>query len=272
MDKILVESESFISPELDVVLSARSVVSDVLQKAARDLLLRAREISGELNVPCNQVSDVEKQRLTALVLYVRLLDVSESIYILSMLGARQEVKALFRVFLDAYFLVANAINDQSFFLRYFQVDSVERLKLLKVARHELPKELFDETVVGLFSDESLNDLRSEIDEGRLQAFNSYENAKGVGCQNIYNLRYRIYSASVHTGPRAFVEYLSEEDQGDVVRAVSNRISFLDADRIVFDTGFYVSNVIAGLAELFDYPLSAEFSASIEEFKRLEPGA
>jgi hypothetical protein len=43
-----------------------------------------------------------------------LIEVAESIVILSAYGVRQDLESLFRVFLDAYFLIGNVCSDPEF--------------------------------------------------------------------------------------------------------------------------------------------------------------
>ena len=253
-----VDSKGFLSQELNEVLKRTALFDSSLRDALPDLLRVGRELSSKCEVARNQATEEDRKKISVLVLYVRLLDVSESIYVLSSLGARQETKALFRVFLDAYFVVARLLSDDTFPQKYFQIDNVERLKLLRVAAKDIPTDFFEPSFKELISEEVIAELDKVIKDERQQAFNSYSNAIAVGCEHMYNLRYRILGASVHSGPRAFIDYLDEEESTGIINGLSGAITQAEAGRFSFDMGFYLVRVIEGVAQLFDLTLPNEY--------------
>lgn len=201
---------------------------------------------------------------------MRLLDVSESIYVLSSLGARQDTKALFRVFLDAYFVVARLLSDAEFPQKYFQINNVERVKLLRAAVNGVPADFFAPSVKELMSEEVIAELEKTIKDERQQAFNSYSNAAAVGCETTYNLRYRILGASVHSGPDAFMDYLDQEESTGIINRLSGVITQVEAGRFAFDMGFYLMRIIEGVAQQFDLILPDEYQKLKGMLLKAEP--
>lgn len=98
------------------------------------------------------------------------MEIVESILILAAHGIRQELHTLFRIFLDAYFLVANVSIDSEFISLYFSTDEAERLKLLNVASRQ-DHELF-KTIKEYATDQLRADLADKVRDERIQALNS----------------------------------------------------------------------------------------------------
>tara|TARA_R110001599_G_scaffold87470_1_gene233321 strand:- start:1725 stop:2354 length:630 start_codon:yes stop_codon:yes gene_type:complete len=148
----------------------------------------------------NQETKEEKQKAIALLLAARLLEVTEAAYIAMQHGMSTEANSLFRVFLDAYFVLGNVCTDPDFVATYFQSDEANRLKLINSARKHTD-ELFQQ-VNDDISEEHQTDLKARVESEKIQVFNTYENAAKIGCEKIYDSMYRIASAAIHTTPRA----------------------------------------------------------------------
>jgi hypothetical protein len=109
--------------------------------ARNDRVFRAleRSISGVRSFASSQevheqVSDRDRQKIIALVLAVRILEIAEAALLVMKNGMSNEANTLFRVFLDAYFVIANVCSDSSFVANYFKSDEAARLKLLNAAK------------------------------------------------------------------------------------------------------------------------------------------
>jgi len=158
-------------------------------------------------------SPKEEQAIIAIALLVRMLETVESILILSIYGARQELESLFRIFLDVYFLVANVTRDANFVGIYLRTDEKERLKLMNSSeKHE--NELFNQ-LKAYATDDIRNALKQRIKDEEIKDFNSWEYANNVGCGVLYDSVYRIKSSAVHTGARCLEDYLDVDENGDL---------------------------------------------------------
>src|SRR5205823_1762178 len=138
----------------------------------------------ELPVIRPHVTPQEKQRVIAVALFVRLVECFESMLLLASHGVREELRSLFRVFLDAYFVLANVCSEAAFVSKYLESEEAERLKLLNAAaRHDHP--LFN-AVNEFATPEIRAALKEKIENEGIQAFNSFANAERVGCSTIYD--------------------------------------------------------------------------------------
>lgn len=115
-------------------------------------------------------------------------------------GMSNEANTLFRVFLDAYFILANVCSDASFVANYFKSDEATRLKLLNSAkRHD--SELFRR--INEYGTEALMAaLKKRIAKEKIKESKSYAYAENIGCSEIYDSMYRLTSVSLHTAPRS----------------------------------------------------------------------
>ena len=81
-----------------------------------------------------QDTEEERQKIIALVLAIRVIEISEAALLIMKSGMSNEANTLFRVFLDAYFVIGNVFSDVSFVSTYFKSDEAARLKLLNAAK------------------------------------------------------------------------------------------------------------------------------------------
>jgi hypothetical protein len=68
-----------------------------------------------------QETEEDRQKIIALVVFVRLLEITEAALLIMRNGMSNEADTMFRVFLDAYFVFANICSDASFCCQLFQV-------------------------------------------------------------------------------------------------------------------------------------------------------
>lgn len=191
----------------------------------------------------------ERQKIIALILAARVLEISEAALLVMKNGMSNEANTLFRVFLDAYFVLANVCSDSSFFVNYFKSDEQARLKLLKVIlTKKYDSELFK--AINEYATKTLQDtLENKIAEEKIQAFNSYAFAEKIGCANIYDSMYRIASASLHTTSRALEKYVVEDEAGKILSLNDGPLEG-DIPQRVYDLAYFLIKIISGLKEVF----------------------
>lgn len=246
--RILVEGNGFIdgdainrllsSPHVDGVL-AEAVVAVVRYANG---FVRARDIKAPYEM------NAEKQRVFVIVFLVRVLEICEAIMILSAHGVRSEGNSLFRVFLDAYFLLACMCRDVEFIDQYIKSDEKDRLTIMNAARqsdHEIFTELKEYA-----SNEVVRDLDQKIKDDGIQARRSQRNAQMAGCDTIYNSMYRICSRTIHTSPRCLLEYVRETEDG-YIEAIVHGPDSEGADRVLYDMAYYLVMLLRGVCDVFE---------------------
>jgi hypothetical protein len=194
-----------------------------------------------------QETKTEKQKAIALVLAARLLEVTEAAYVTMQHGMSTEANSLFRIFLDAYFVLGNICSNPDFVAQYFQSDEANRLKLINsVSKHT--DELFQQVNDGI-SEEHKAELKARVESEKIQAFDSYNYAAKIGCEKIYDSMYRIASAAIHTTPRALGSYSEENDKGILI-SVRDGPSRDQIPQRLHDFAHFTIKALSGLQEVF----------------------
>lgn len=228
--------------EANVILARHPLVLNELEEiigACRTFVMSAN-ITG-------QDADLDKQKIIALVLGVRLLEISEAALLVIRSGMSNEANTLFRVFLDAYFVFANVCNDPEFLVGYFKSDEAARLKLMNSAnKHD--SELF-KRINAYATGQLRTDLKDKITAEKIQAFNSYAYANNVGCSEIYDSMYRLMSSSLHTTPRSLDKYVEEDKHGNIIEIKYHPIEE-DIPHRIYDYAYFLIKVLGGLKEVF----------------------
>lgn len=245
--RISIEGSGFITEETEKRLLSLPDINRDLVVTGLATLRFANELATTAPAHVPHESPEEKQKVIALVLLVRLIEIVESIFILSAYGVRQELKTLFRVFLDAYFLIANVCSDPQFLQVYFRTDEPNRLKLLNAAaRHD--HKLF-EKVNQYATEEVRTELEQKIKQEKILAFNSYLYAEKVGCSHLYDSMYRLTSSSVHTTPRCLEEYVEADAQGNITR-ILHKGDIGTVHQMFYDTTWFLLIALNAVSQVF----------------------
>ena len=268
--RIGIEGNGFLTEQIKKSLRELPIDSAALAAVVTSTIEFANKLARDLPVYWPHETPQERQKVIALALLIRLVEIVESILILSAFGVRQELKTLFRVFLDAYFLIANVCSDPEFVAIYFRTDEPERLKLLNVAARQ-DHELFS-AVREYASDEIRENLDKQIKDEQIQAFNSHLFANNVACGHIYDSMYRLSSPSVHSGPRCLAEYINADQEGNVL-SIRHTGDEETTGSVLYDTEVFLLQALTGVCELFGLPhvdelgkLRASVEAAMTEAK------
>ncbi len=215
-------------------------------QALESIITEFRDFASSQEVH-EQDTEANRQKIIALVLAVRLLEISEAALLIMKNGMSNEANTMFRVFLDAYFVFANVCSDKSFVVNYFKSDEAARLKLLNsVKKHD--SDLFNK--VNAYASATLkSELRKKIAEENIQAFNSYAYADNVGCSKIYDSMYRLTSANLHTAPRSLEKYVEVDECGVVLRVRDFPIEG-DIPKRGYDFSCFLIKSLSGLKKVF----------------------
>ena len=261
---IQIRGDGFITGDLITRLSSRPGVNGGLIHVFAETLNFASALLSRVPVSKHETPE-EKQKVIALLMLLRLVEIGESTFILAAHGVRQELHSMFRIFLDAYFLVANVCSDPGFVPVYFRTDEPIRLKLMRVAsKHD--NELFK--ILNEYATAEIKDeLERKIKQERIEAFKSFVFAKRVGCDKIYDSMYRLASASIHSGPRCLEEYVDVDETG-AIRVLIHSGDTETIHRVLYDTHCFLVKAVRGVCELF--ALTEE--TTLSEFDRMRESA
>ncbi len=175
-----------------------------------------------------------------------MLEIIQSFIILANRGFHQELRSLFRIFLDAYFVLANCCTDSGFIPIFFLSDERARLKILNSSL-KYESELFKKTKE--YAQKERDKLDKNVKDEKIQAFNSFLFAKNVGCEEIYDSMYRITSASIHTSPRCLGHYVEVDDNGNIL-LIKHHPDPEETNTRIYDISYFFIKAISGMCELF----------------------
>lgn len=143
------------------------------------------------------------RELVAITLFTRLIEGSQSAFLLLERGLEYDARVLVRVNFETLVLLLNACKDPAFPHLYVDADEVERLRVVKAAlRTEsgTPEERREAESECTRLEERLE--RREIRERDLGSL-----ARKVDLLNLFDSVWRLTSSQVHVSPRAISEYL-----------------------------------------------------------------
>ena len=227
-------------------LSSTPGVNRDLVKVFAETVAWSHELLRSLPI-ASQKTDAEKQKTIAAVLLARLIEPVESGFVLASRGASLETSTMFRVFLDAYFVLTNVCSDAGFLYTYFRTDDAERLKLMRTASKR-SSEMFRE-LHEYATQEAQSKLDEKVKAEKIQAFNSYAYAENVGCGDIYDSLYRLSSAAVHTSPRALENLVQFDDEGRIT-GIRLTAKSEDVNRVLYDVHWFFCKALEGTCKLF----------------------
>ena len=245
-DRVKVHGIGFVTADVVTRLAARPDINGRLVQAFSDTLHFANDLISRVYV-VRQQNPQEQQRVIALLMLVRLTEISESTFILAAHGVRQELYSLFRIFLDAYFLLANVCLDSEFVPVYLRTDEQTRLTLMNAAaKHndELFKPLNDYATA-----EMKGKIKEKIQQEGIESLKALTFAQRAECEQIYDSMYRLCSASIHTSPRCLAEYVDVDARGDI-RAIVHSGDVEAIHRVLYDTQYFFVKALRGVCEVF----------------------
>ncbi len=203
----------------------------------------------------------DRQKIIAVVLTIRILEITEAAFLILKNGLSNEADTLFRVFLDAYFVFANICLDPEFVIEYFRSDEAARLKIMNAAgKHtsELFKALNEYAQPGL-----KEELKQKIKDENIKGFKSEEYARRAGCAEMYDSIYRLMSAPLHTTPRSLEKYV-EEDQNGIITKIKYYPVEEEIPQRAYDFAYHLIKVLGGLTDVFGNINDINTKAMIDE--------
>jgi len=258
---LIIDGNGFIKGKCLKSLHPEANISSELFYLLAELNDFSEELKNEF-VVFRQDTPKEKQKVISMVVFVRLLEVIQAFIILASKGVSEELYSLFRIFLDAYFVLANCCSHPEFIPTYFQSDEQARLKILNSSL-KYETELFKKTKE--YALKERDSLDKTVTDEKIQAFNSFSYAENVGCGEIYDSLYRIKSASIHTTPRCLGHYVEVDSRGNII-LIKHHSNPQEINRCIDDIAFFFIKAISGICELF----SLDYKERLDDYSsRLE---
>ena len=232
-------------------------------EALEEIIKRCRSfvLSANMN---GQSTIKDRQKIIAIVMAVRILEITEAAFLILKNGLSNEADTLFRVFLDAYFIFANICIDPEFVVEYFRSDETVRLKLMNAAEKH-SSEFFK--ALNEYASPDLKDrLKQKIKDENIKSLKSEEYARRAGCTEMYDSMYRLMSAPLHTSPRSLEKYI-EEDPNETITKIKYYPLEEEISQRAYDFAYHLIKVIGGLNDVFGSSNEINTKAMIDELNK-----
>jgi hypothetical protein len=198
-----------------------------------------------------------QQRVFAGIVLARALEVSEGLVHMARGGFGNEVNTLFRSFLEAYFLFGNVASIPGFVPKYLAKDKCIRLTLMNQAekhKHELFRAMQEYATPAV-----KDDLKQEIQAAGAKDLSTYDLAKAIGCEHLYDSMYRLSSATTHSSPRSLEPYVAENADG-IVTEIRRGPALGSIPQCLYDLGCFLLKVHAGFNNMYKFDVTEEVDA------------
>ena len=229
-------------------------------EALDEIIKRCRSfvLSADMN---GQDTTKDRQKIIAIVMAIRILEITEAAFLILKNGLSNEADTLFRVFLDAYFIFANICLDPEFVVEYFKSDEAARLKLMNAAGKHSSE--FFKALNEYATPDLKEELKQKIKDETIKLLKSEEYARRAGCAEMYDSMYRLMSAPLHTTPRSLEKYIEEDQNGTITKIKYYPIEEEIPQR-AYDFAYHLIKVIGGLYDVFGSSNEISTKAMIDE--------
>jgi len=179
----------------------------------RKLIERAQE----LNRDCHRFLDGRalspgngKQIATSL-LFARLLELYQSIILVSERGMAATIRILLRASLEASYHFLAIQRDPTYLNDYLNQFLIQKSKLVKRIRQSTSSEIEMQSLRQGASERVLEEVEQAIRKEKARAISIEEVAKRAGCHNSYLTAYAVLSHAVHTGASDIDHHIQVND-------------------------------------------------------------
>lgn len=252
----LASGDGYLSEKGVAAAAQQLTKTSPLVDCVREVVSLCHSNFSKLNNEDQQTEDGQ-QRVFAGIVLARVLEVSEGLVHLARGGFGNEVNTLFRSFLEAYFLFGNVASIPGFVPKYLAKDKCIRLTLMNQAekhKHELFRAMQE------YATPAVKDaLKQEIQTSEAKDLSTYDLAKAIGCEHLYDSMYRISSATAHSSPRSLEPYVVENPDG-IVTEIRLGPALGNIPRCLYDLGCFLLKVHSGFNEMYKLVVTEEVNA------------
>jgi len=156
-------------------------------------------------------------QLVISVLFVRMMEMYQSVLLLTFRGMRSASAVCFRALIEAYFHFEAIRKDEKYldeFLDQFHVDRYRMVAGIAKSESEGLAELRE-----YFTAERVEEVKRDKDAANAKNITTKEAAKRGGNEGIYKTAYTLLSAEVHTSARSLESHLVWDDESKSIRGL-----------------------------------------------------
>lgn len=205
---LVLDENGFLSGAVDGWVAKHRDVNRVDVADAEELnRICHRFLSGR----CVQLDDT--RQLVVSVLFVRMMELYQSVLLLTYRGMRSASAVSFRALIEAHFHFEAIAKDPTYldeFLNQFHIDRFRLGSGIATSESESLAELRE-----YFTKERLNAAKQDKEAAGAKKITTADAAKRGGNEGIYRTAYALLSAEVHTSARSLESHLQCDESGEV---------------------------------------------------------
>lgn len=202
----------------------------------------------------------EPKKLVGAVLFARIVEIYQAVFVLASLGMRSASAVEFRALIEAYFHFCAIRDDDDYlddFLDQFHVD-----------KHRLAAGIANSESAGLaelreiFTSDRVDAAKEEKEQAGAKKITTAEAAKRGGNEGMYRTAYALLSAEVHTSARSLESHLIWNNEEKMIQGFRYGPDGKEFARTVGLSMILMCTVYEGICEFFSESVPSE----IEEIR------
>lgn len=210
-------------------------------------------------------SENDKLKLTAICLFIKILNGYQGCILLIQHLLPDEATALSRTLCEPLYLIRIFFLEPEFFQEYLKYDEIERQRIINTAENNRHK-VFDN--VRKYATQQIKDeINKRLDGFYKSQFRAEHLAVRAKMKLHYDTMFRMTSPDVHSPPRTILRYIRFDDQGHIT-GYDWGPSERNCKRIMVFTSDVLIKALAFMDEMCAAPSCDEFNTIIDEWKQL----
>lgn len=263
------EEEGFLSKETEIaakqIFAQHRALFEFCSEVNRFACATKRQFS---------VHNQDRRELTAAILFTRLLEGFQAVYLLSNRGFGEETAVQLRGMLESLIQLALCCDHWEFYSLYLSYTEIKnKLKMVNVASNSP-----DDEILPSIKEYATPELKQKL-ESQLEPILQEMKSKGIekrhfaaietlarksGLSPYYNSMYRYLSEAAHSSPESLKTYLKLNHEGDVVELMHG---YTDRNIYLYmvSATYFLLNSVEAISQIFDLEKKKETE---EYFSRL----
>lgn len=208
----------------------------------------------ELNRECHRFLDgravdvTSELHTTTAVLFARLLELFQGLFIAVEHGMTSVASIVFRAYLEAYFCLMAIHRDPTFQKQYLDQLHVFRKQLVNRIRHSSAPSLA--ALRGALDENLAGGISETIREQNIQRLTTEDVARRAGLHSVYVTAYACLSGAVHTTAWDLESHLDYDDNEQAIRGFVYGPSDAETEKLLGLAGMEMAEALETISSIF----------------------
>jgi Family of unknown function (DUF5677) len=240
------------------------------QAAHRDILDRANELNRDCHrfLDGRSIDSSDERQIVTCVLFARMVELYQSIIIVSERGMTTPSRILFRSFIEAFFHFSAIHKDSDYLKEYLDQLHIKRKRLTNSLRNSSSPEL--EGLRQSIDDQLVAEIKQAIEEDEIKEIKVKDSAERAGLLDIYKTVYAVLSSAVHTSASDLESHICFNKDTKEIEAFKYGPSVQETARAICLSGLWIAKALEIVSGIFDEDRKEICLSHTEAFQALLP--